>query len=226
MKKFLIAPSILSSNLAHLGNEIKKIINAGADIIHLDVMDNHYVNNLTFGPIICKAIKKYCYNIPISVHLMAKPKDKLILDFIKFGANYIIIHVESCNHIYHKLKLIKKNNCKAGLAFNPTTPLNNLQYIMNEIDTILIMSVNPGEVGQKFIPIILKKIIQTKKIIKNSKCNINLEIDGGVNINNIIKIAKAGANTFVIGSGIFNQKKSYKKTIKKIKKKLNKLILN
>lgn len=223
MKKFFIAPSILSANFAYLGKEVEEVTQAGADIIHIDVMDNYFIKNLTFGPIICKSLKEYGINIPISIHLMAKPTEKLILDFIYSGANYIIIHVESCKHIDYTIKLIKESNCKVGLAFNPATPLNYLEYTINKLDVILIMSVNPGLGGEKFIPIILKKIKKAKKIINKSGRKIRLEIDGGVNLHNIIEIADSGADTFVMGSSIFNKKKNYKEIIKKINHKLNQI---
>lgn len=223
MKKYFISPSILSANFACLGEDVNKVIKAGADTIHFDAMDNHYVPNLTFGPIICKMLRDYCIKIPINVHLMANPVEKLILDFINSGATCIIIHVESSNNIDQILQFIKKFNCKTGLAFNPTTPLCYLDYIIDKIDTILIMSVNPGYSGQTFIPKIIKKIRKARKIIDKSGYNIRLEIDGGVNINNIIDIAQAGADTFIMGSAIFNKKSNYKKTINKIKKILKKL---
>lgn len=223
MKKYLISPSILSANFAHLEEDIKKVIKAGADIIHFDAMDNHYVPNLTFGPIICKILRNCGIKTPINVHLMAKPVEKLVLDFINSGATCITIHVESSNNIDHILQFIKKFNCQTGLAFNPITPLCYLDYIIDRLDTVLIMSVNPGYSGQKFIPKILKKIKKARKIIKQSGCDIRLEIDGGVNTNNIIDIAKAGADTFIMGSAIFNKQISYKKIIHKIHKILKKI---
>ncbi|AMA64880.1 Ribulose-phosphate 3-epimerase [Candidatus Arsenophonus lipoptenae] len=220
MKKFLIAPSILSANFACLGDEIEKVIQAGADIIHLDIMDNHYVPNLSFGPIICKSLRNYGINIPIDVHLMAKPVDRLIPNFAKAGATYITFHVEASEHIDYTVQLIKEYGCKAGLAFNPTTSLHYLDYIIDKLDIILIMSVNPGFGGQTFIPQTIKKLQKVSKVIKDNNYNILLEVDGGININNIINVVNAGANTFVIGSAIFNTK-DYKSVINAIRKKLS-----
>ncbi|BGI51096.1 MAG: ribulose-phosphate 3-epimerase [Arsenophonus endosymbiont of Ceratovacuna japonica] len=219
MKKFIIAPSILSANFACLGEDIKKVIEAGADIIHLDVIDNHYAPNLTFGPIICKALRNYGIKTIIDVHLMAKPVDRLIVDFAKAGANYITFHIEAIKHIDSTLQLIKDNGCKAGVAFNPSTPLNYLDYIIDKLDIILIMSVNPGFSGQTFILKTINKLSQVRKVINNNGYNIHLEVDGGININNIINVANAGADIFVIGSAIFNQL-NYKITIDSIRKKL------
>lgn len=221
MKKFLISPSILSANFAILGKEIKSVIKAGADTIHLDVMDNHFVPNLTFGPILCKSLINYGITVPINIHLMADPIEKLIIDFAKLKVHNITFHVEASNNINKMIQLIKNQNCKVGIALNPSTPLCCLNYIIDELDSILIMSVNPGKSGQKFIPKIFEKIYKTKKIIKKSKKNIRLEVDGGININNIKNIAISGADTFIIGSEIFN-KKNYKKIISLIRQKIEK----
>lgn len=222
MKKFLLAPSILSANFAELGKDIKKVIKAGCDIIHYDVMDNHYVSNLTMGPMILDNLKKYGINIPIDVHIMANPVDRLVTEFIEIGVNYISFHPETSKNIFNTLKKIKKNGCKAGIAINPYTSLSCLDYIIKEIDIILIMSVHPGLSGQKFLSFILNKLYDINKLIKKNNPNILLEIDGGIKINNIAKIANIGADIFVIGSEIFT-KNNYKQTIYEIRNELKKI---
>lgn len=215
MKPF-IAPSILSADFAKLGQEVNAVLEAGADIIHFDVMDNRFVPNLTIGPMVCQSLRDYGVKAPIDVHLMAEPVDNLILDFSKAGANYISFHPEASRHVHRSLKLIRENDCKAGLVFSPATPLAWLEHLIDDIDLILIMSVNPGFGGQSFIESSLKKISMTRDIIDGSGHNIRLEVDGGVKINNIQKIAAAGADTFVAGSAIFNSD-DYKKTITAMK---------
>ncbi len=206
-----IAPSILSADFARLGEEVKAVVAAGADLIHFDVMDNHYVPNLTIGPLVCQAIRPLV-NVPIDVHLMAKPVDRIIPDFAKAGANIISFHPEASEHIDRTIGLIKEHGCKAGLVFNPATPLDVLDHVIDKIDLVLIMSVNPGFGGQSFIPGALAKLAVARKRIAQSGRDIWLEIDGGVKIDNIAEIAKAGADTFVAGSAIFGTK-DYKSTI-------------
>lgn len=212
MKDYLIAPSILSADFARLGEEVNAVLDAGADVIHFDVMDNHYVPNLTIGPMVCQALRNHKITAPIDVHLMVTPVDQLILDFAKAGASYISFHPEATQHIDRSLQLVRDQGCKSGLVFNPGTPLHCLEYLMDKVDVILLMSVNPGFGGQKFIPSTLKKLAQVRKLIDNSGHRIRLEVDGGVGLNNIREIADAGADMFVAGSAIFNSD-DYAKTI-------------
>ncbi|WP_443190739.1 ribulose-phosphate 3-epimerase [Pseudomonas indica] len=205
MQPFAIAPSILSADFARLGEEVDKVLAAGADIVHFDVMDNHYVPNLTIGPMVCAALRKYGITAPIDAHLMVKPVDRIIGDFIEAGASYITFHPEASEHIDRSLQLIRDGGAKAGLVFNPATPLDVLKYVMDKVDMVLLMSVNPGFGGQKFIPGTLGKLREARALIDASGCDIRLEIDGGVNVKNIREIAEAGADTFVAGSAIFNQ---------------------
>ena len=205
MQPFAIAPSILSADFARLGEEVDRVLAAGADIVHFDVMDNHYVPNLTIGPMVCSALRKYGITAPIDAHLMVKPVDRIIGDFIDAGASYITFHPEASEHIDRSLQLIRAGGCKSGLVFNPATPLDCLKYVMDKVDMILLMSVNPGFGGQKFIPGTLDKLRETRALIDASGYNIRLEIDGGVNVQNIGEIAAAGADTFVAGSAIFSQ---------------------
>ena len=200
-----IAPSILSADFARLGKEVVDVLNAGADIVHFDVMDNHYVPNLTIGPLVCDALRKHGVTAPIDVHLMVKPVDRIIPDFAKAGATYITFHPEASEHIDRTLQLIRGEGCKAGLVFNPGTSLSYLEYVLDKIDMILLMSVNPGFGGQSFIPSAMDKLSQVRKIIDDSGLDIRLEIDGGVKADNIGEIKAAGADTFVAGSGIFGK---------------------
>ncbi|HEJ1778654.1 TPA: ribulose-phosphate 3-epimerase [Pseudomonas aeruginosa] len=204
MQPFAIAPSILSADFARLGEDVDKVLAAGADIVHFDVMDNHYVPNLTIGPMVCSALRKYDVSAPIDVHLMVSPVDRIIGDFIEAGATYITFHPEASQHIDRSLQLIRDGGCKAGLVFNPATPLEVLKYVMDKVDMVLLMSVNPGFGGQKFIPGTLDKLREARALIDASGREIRLEIDGGVNVKNIREIAAAGADTFVAGSAIFN----------------------
>jgi ribulose-phosphate 3-epimerase len=219
MSQYKIAASILSADFARLGEEVNTVIAAGADMIHFDVMDNHYVPNLTMGPLICAALRNHGITAPIDVHLMAKPVDRLITNFAAAGATYITIHPEATEHIDGSLQLIHKHGCKAGLAFNPATPLDYLDYTLPQLDLILIMAVNPGFGGQKFIPTILSKIMQTRKLINKNKSDILLEVDGGIKIENIKEIAAAGADTFVAGSAIFKST-DYAQTITKMRQEM------
>jgi len=204
MQPFAIAPSILSADFARLGEEVDKVLAAGADIVHFDVMDNHYVPNLTIGPMVCAALRKYGISAPIDAHLMVKPVDRIIGDFIEAGASYITFHPEASEHIDRSLQLIRDGGAKAGLVFNPATSLECLKYVMDKVDMILLMSVNPGFGGQKFIPGTLDKLREARALIDASGREVRLEIDGGVNVKNIREIAAAGADTFVAGSAIFN----------------------
>ncbi len=203
-----IAPSILSADFARLGEEVANVLTSGADIVHFDVMDNHYVPNLTIGPLVCEALRKYGVTAPIDVHLMVKPVDRIIPDFAKAGATYITFHPEASEHIDRTLQLIRNEGCKAGLVFNPATPLSYLDYVMDKIDMVLIMSVNPGFGGQSFIPSALEKLRQVRQRIDESGLPIRLEVDGGVKASNIREIKEAGADTFVAGSAIFNAAKA------------------
>lgn len=205
MQPFAIAPSILSADFARLGEEVDAVLAAGADIVHFDVMDNHYVPNLTIGPMVCSALRKYGITAPIDVHLMVKPVDRIIGDFLEAGASYITFHPEASEHIDRSLQLIRDGGAKAGLVFNPATSLDVLKYVMDKVDMVLLMSVNPGFGGQKFIPGTLDKLREARALIDASGRDIRLEIDGGVNVKNIREIAHAGADTFVAGSAIYSQ---------------------
>ena len=219
MKNF-IAPSILSANFAELGKEVDEVILAGADIIHFDVMDNHYVPNLTVGPMVCKSLIDYGVKKPIDVHLMTTPVDELIIQFCEAGASMISFHPEASQHVDRSIELIKSKNCKAGIALNPASPLSLLDHILEKIDFILIMSVNPGYGGQKFIENSLEKIKKCKEMIDQSGCNVEIEVDGGIGVKNIKSISNAGANIFVAGSAIFKTE-SYKEAISKMKQEIS-----
>ena len=218
-KDNFIAPSILSANFAKLGEEVDNVLNAGADIVHFDVMDNHYVPNLTIGPLVCEALRNHGVTAPIDVHLMVKPVDRIIPDFASAGASYITFHPEASEHIDRTISLIKESGCKAGLVFNPATPLNHLDHVIDQLDMVLLMSVNPGFGGQSFIPETLEKLRVVRYLIDSRNLRTRLEIDGGVKIENIKEIASAGADTFVAGSAIFNTD-DYKKTIDKMRSEL------
>lgn len=219
---YLIAPSILSADFARLGEEVDNVLAAGADVVHFDVMDNHYVPNLTIGPMVCKALRSHGVTAPIDVHLMVKPVDRMISDFIEAGASYITFHPEASEHIDRSLQLIRDGGCKAGLVFNPATSLSYLDYVMDKIDIVLLMSVNPGFGGQSFIPATLDKLREARARIDASGRDIRLEIDGGVKADNIAEIAAAGADMFVAGSAIFNAHEAsdphgYESVIKKMR---------
>ena len=220
MQPAWIAPSILSANFAKLGEEVDAVLRAGADIVHFDVMDNHYVPNLTIGPLVCEALRKHGITAPIDVHLMVSPVDRIVPDFAAAGATFISFHPEATGHVDRTIELIREHGCKPGLVFNPATPLSYLDYTLEKLDLVLIMSVNPGFGGQKFIPSALRKLREARERIDASGRNVRLEIDGGVKVDNIGEIARAGADTFVAGSAIFGSK-DYAATIKAMRKEIS-----
>ncbi|MGK2946218.1 MAG: ribulose-phosphate 3-epimerase [Candidatus Malihini olakiniferum] len=222
MKPFLIAPSILSADFARLGEDTAGMLAAGADVVHFDAMDNHYVPSLTIGPLVLKALRNYGITAPIDVHLMVKPADRLIPEFAEAGASFITFHPEASEHVNRTLQLIKDHGCKAGFSLNPTTSLNYLDYVMDKLDIILLMSVNPGFGGQPFIPGTLDKLRQVRQCIDKSDYDIRLEVDGGVKVDNIAQIAQAGADMFVVGSAIFGNP-DYRAVIDKMRSELSNL---
>ena len=219
MTDFYIAPSILSADFARLGEEVESVLSAGADIVHFDVMDNHYVPNLTIGPMVCQALRDYGITAPIDVHLMVQPVDALIGQFADAGATYITFHPDASTHVDRSLQLVRDAGCKSGLVFNPASSLDALEYVMDKVDMILLMSVNPGFGGQKFIPSTLDKLREARALVDQSGLDIRLEVDGGVGPGNIAEIAAAGADTFVAGSAIFNQP-DYKSVIDQMRQAL------
>ena len=223
MPDYKIAPSILSADFARLGQEVDEVLAAGADFVHFDVMDNHYVPNLTIGPLICEALRGHGVSAPIDVHLMVKPVDRIIPDFAKAGATYITFHPEASEHVDRSLALVREQGCKSGLVFNPATPLEYLRYCIDQVDMVLLMSVNPGFGGQSFIDYVLGKLREVRRIIDDSGRDIRLEIDGGVKVNNIRAIAEAGADTFVAGSAIFGTD-DYKATIDAMRGELDRVV--
>ncbi|MAV76612.1 MAG: ribulose-phosphate 3-epimerase [Actinobacteria bacterium TMED172] len=223
MMDFKIAPSILAADFARLGEEVETVLAAGADIVHFDVMDNHYVPNLTIGPMVCKALRDYGITAPIDVHLMVSPVDRIIGDFAEAGASYITFHPEASEHVDRSLQLIKDTGCQAGLVFNPATPLDAASYVMDKIDMLLLMSVNPGFGGQSFIPTTLSKLAEARELIDSVAHDIRLEVDGGISVQNIAEVAAAGADTFVAGSAIFNQP-DYRVVIEQMRAELASLV--
>ena len=219
-QEYIIAPSIISADFARLGEEVDRVVSAGADWVHFDVMDNHYVPNLTIGPLVCESLRKYGISVPIDVHLMVKPVDSLIENFAKCGATYITFHPEASEDVDRSIQLIKKNKCKAGLVLNPASPLSLLENFWEKLDMILLMSVNPGFAGQDFIPSVLNKVSKLRKIIDDKILEVRLEVDGGIKLGNIAEIEKAGGDTFVAGSAIFGEN-NYEEIISKIRKKLD-----
>jgi len=220
MTDYLIAPSILSADFARLGDDVQKVLDDGADVVHFDVMDNHYVPNLTIGPMVCKALRDFGITAPIDVHLMVQPVDTMIVEFAKAGASIITFHPEASQHVDRSLQLIKDHGCKAGLVLNPATSLEQLTHVMDKLDVVLLMSVNPGFGGQSFIPHTLEKLRQVRKLIDKSGRDIRLQVDGGVKTDNIKEIAEAGADMFVAGSAIFNQP-DYKAVIDEMRDQLS-----